>query len=83
VLPQLRLYDTTDPRDKIYAILSAVIDGQHENLLVDYTLSVAEVYENFAAHFITRDAALEILKYCQLDHRVSGLPSWGTGLDQK
>jgi hypothetical protein len=53
-----------------------LMDGMGIFLWTTYTLSVAEVYESFAAHLITRDANLEIHKYCQFDQIVSGLPSW-------
>ena len=76
VLPYIHDIDATDPRDKIYALLPALLDGQHEDLQPDYRLSTAHVYSNLALHLIKRDGNLEVLQFCHLARKVADLPSW-------
>jgi hypothetical protein len=76
IISHLNYNDATDPRDKIYAILPAAVDGQREELRPDYSLPTAEVYTNLASYLIKRDSDLDILNYCHLDQNISGLPSW-------
>ena len=84
-----RAFDSTDPRDKVYAVLglagdpieglteSEALPGQ-ERMVVDYSSSVSEVYQRVAKYMINRDRNFDIL--CILStHRgpESGdLPSW-------
>jgi hypothetical protein len=75
ILCYLHCSDATDPRDKIYATLPALVDGQLEDLKSDYSLSVADVYKNLAVHLIKRNSDLHILNYCHLSQKISVLPS--------
>jgi hypothetical protein len=75
IISHLHHNDATDPRDKIYGILSAVVDGQHEDLQPDYSLPVAEVYTNLAIHLTKRDSHLDILNYNHLYQRIPWLLS--------
>jgi len=68
-------YEATDPRDKIYAILSIAHDGRHEALRPNYELPVEDVYLRFASHMITQHNNLDILGYCFLKRNLP-LPSW-------
>lgn len=58
--------DATDPRDKIYALLSFGdetwnFDAQHALIRPDYTKSVARVYADFTRWWITYHESLRIL----------------------
>jgi hypothetical protein len=74
-LPAFRYRQATDARDIIYAVLSISVDGQHEDLQPDYSLTVAAVYRNLAIHLISRDRTLGVLSFCNLGF-LSKTPSW-------
>jgi hypothetical protein len=83
-----RVYEATDPRDKVYAILgmaevSSLMwprDAMEKPpvIRVDYSASISEVYQHTAKYLINRDENLDIL--CILpthrDATSDNLPSW-------
>jgi hypothetical protein len=86
-----RLFEATDPRDKVYSVLGLAqtpIDNEPDgspasngtaSMRIDYSASVSEVYQRAAKYLINRDLSLDIL--CILpDHRdgssSADLPSW-------
>ena len=73
-----RLYNTrhfksTDPRDRIYAILNMVMEPSE--LFVDYTRSKEDVYKWLARSMIDRDSCFDVLSGVQ-GKPAEGLPSW-------
>jgi hypothetical protein len=72
LLQELRGFQATNPRDKIYSILSVAVDGGHDILQPNYELPVEEVYRLPATHLIQRDKNLDILGSCaiQRNHNV-------------
>ena len=73
-----RLLDTrhcksTDPRDKIYALLNMVTEPSE--VFADYTRSKEDVYKWLARFMIDRDCCLDVLSGVQ-GKPVKGLPSW-------
>lgn len=78
LLDQYRRKDSTDPRDKVFALLG--IAGSKDILSlsckVDYNMTVVEVYTNLASSYIQRDDNLDILSYTQCGPSIPGLPSW-------
>ena len=73
-----RLHNTrhcksSDPRDKIYAILNMVIEPSE--LFADYTRSKEDVYKWLARSMIDRDNCLDVLSGVQ-GKPAEGLPSW-------
>ena len=72
------LHDTrhcksTDPRDKVYALLNLVIEPSE--LFADYTRSKEDVYTWLARSIIERDSCLDVL--CGVQGKAGqGLPSW-------
>ena len=75
-LPDMRLYDATDPRDKVFAILAICKDGKHPDLAPHYEDSMEEVFTNLAAHILHRDKCLDILGHCHYSRRAPSLPTW-------
>jgi Heterokaryon incompatibility protein (HET) len=76
LMTNTRSFQCTDPRDKIYSMLSMASTSErtHNDLLPNYGLSVNEVYQRVAKFFIQRDPKLSFLGLCS---RNSGqLPSW-------
>ncbi|USP79427.1 hypothetical protein yc1106_06701 [Curvularia clavata] len=85
-----RVFEATDPRDKVYAVLgiadvpiesndSLEAHGDHTpKMRVDYGAGVSEVYQYTAKYIINRDRNLDIL--CILsthrDKNSSDLPTW-------
>ena len=77
-LASLRL-EATDPRDKVYGILSLL---DHVTLCTDYSKSVPQVYSD-ATRALIRDSPgdyLHLLRWCRLlkapDRTVGNWPSW-------
>jgi Heterokaryon incompatibility protein (HET) len=68
-------YEATDPRDKVYAILSMTVYGQHESLLPDYSVPAEKLYYKLAVHVINHDNNLEFLSFCD-PGRYLQTPSW-------
>ena len=74
-LLRLRRRESIDARDKIYGLLG-LQSGQHKMCLTpDYSMSVAEVYTQFAFELIRNQGWLVPL-HLDLDQKLVGLPSW-------
>jgi len=71
---------STDPRDKIYAVLGLASDVNLNDweLKADYSASVEEVYRRFAHWCMVRNKNLEILSYARKEDSKNMLdtPSW-------
>jgi len=70
-------FRATDPRDKIYALLSLSPPAQTTNIVPDYSASVADVYAAVTARCIIRYQDLTMLHF-DADNKsdVHQLPSW-------
>lgn len=72
LLNQSRGLETTDSRDKIFALLAIATDGSHDGYVVDYSRSTGETYVAFALALIAKWGNLNLLKSCDgsplLDH---------------
>jgi hypothetical protein len=70
----------TDPRDKVYALLSMVHESQADGLVVDYGLSTAEVYTMAMKEMVLREKRLGVLcaccRECRNQDPLDALPSW-------
>lgn len=73
-------YKATDPRDKVYALLSMVHHSQADELAVDYGLSTAEVYTMAMKAMVLEEKRLGVLCVCSRECRnrdpLVQLPSW-------
>jgi hypothetical protein len=77
LLPTLRQCASTNPRDKLYALIPTSLDGA-DLVDVDYTLSVEDVYTNAALSFLQKHQNLDILGHCTAPEQdtILKLPSW-------
>lgn len=69
----------TDPRDRVYGILSMVHKSSAVELRPDYTKSVGEVYQEVVLHILERSKNLRILARCEMaedEEDFSRIPSW-------
>ncbi|WAO94874.1 HET domain-containing protein [Fusarium falciforme] len=67
-------------RDKVYGIYGLLLDAEEEGLIVDYSLSVVQVFTNMATHLIKKHNALRaVLRHANHDAPLidgEQLPSW-------
>ncbi|KAH7370058.1 heterokaryon incompatibility protein-domain-containing protein [Rhexocercosporidium sp. MPI-PUGE-AT-0058] len=75
LLRNLTHFACTDPRDRLYALLGICCDG--EDLNVDYSKSVQEVYADWAWSHIKETSRLEVFSLGNITISLAaGLPSW-------
>lgn len=80
VLQRSRNSSSTDPRDKVFAILGLVSSHVQIGFPIDYSQTIDEVYTRLATYLIHDKRNLEVLKYAGIkvpslrENRVS--PSW-------
>jgi hypothetical protein len=63
---------STDPRDKIYALLGL---ANNVDVFPDYSLSVREVFQKFTEACIRKSGTLDILNFVSISSR-GDIPSW-------
>ena len=77
-LPNLRLEigqsKCSDPRDRIYGILSQLYETKHIKIIPDYSKSVVDVYTEITQRRISYFLSLDIISQCELDDHASALP---------
>ncbi|KAK3112434.1 hypothetical protein LTR53_011296 [Teratosphaeriaceae sp. CCFEE 6253] len=75
----------TDPRDRIYAVLSLLAEEQRVLIEPDYTIPVESVYERAFCSHLAATCELESLRYCDIGSRSSktarSLPTWVPNYD--
>ncbi|KAL2037799.1 hypothetical protein N7G274_009524 [Stereocaulon virgatum] len=75
------LYDTrhcvcSDPRDRIYAILSLVSEHQKRGLVPDYSKTTEEVFQDVILHEFENLGFLSLLTHCEMRKGATSKPSW-------
>lgn len=78
LLERFRYCEATDPRDKIYALLGLASDVQPDEITIDYTMPVQQLYIDIVKFFLSKHQTLDILgaiiqQKSELQHF---LPSW-------
>ncbi|KAJ4309942.1 hypothetical protein N0V84_011234 [Fusarium piperis] len=66
---------SSDPRDRVFALLNLAADKDDFDTFPDYSMSVEEVYKE-AARKIMLQGYIDILLYCQTPRKIESLPSW-------
>jgi hypothetical protein len=66
----------SEPRDKIYGLLGLTTPKFSNKVQIDYSLTVAAVYQQAARACIDLQQRLDILQWCDLTKRCPGGPSW-------
>lgn len=75
LIRSLRYFQATDPRDRVFALLSFAADATAFGLRPDYQKSCQEVYLETTAALV-RNGLFEILSLCDVHKGFSELPSW-------
>ncbi len=81
LLQELRRYEATDPRDKVYAVAALANDGgaDSQQLRPDYTKSLAQVYTGVVTHAFSQKRGwgqqFDVLGLC-CGQGGEDLPSW-------
>ncbi|KAH0843862.1 hypothetical protein AYO21_09900 [Fonsecaea monophora] len=71
-------FESTDPRDKVFALLSLASDREdlrQSGIIPDYTKTCAEVYTSVMLALL-RQGHISFLSCCQIPKLQPGLPSW-------
>lgn len=86
LMSKARRAEATNPRDKVYALLSLAKDGGNLHIvqqgrtvpfLVDYDISVRQVYMNAAQAMIISSGLEPVLvEACNKDSSIQNLPTW-------
>ncbi|KAH8590415.1 heterokaryon incompatibility protein-domain-containing protein [Bisporella sp. PMI_857] len=83
----LRLVSTrclsTEPHDRIYALLGISSDDDRHAIKPDYTISKVQVYRRATIHIIQLEKSFDILQLGERLARDPAYPSWLPGWDQK
>lgn len=85
VLHKSRNCSSTDPRDKVFAVLGLADRDFQEEFPVDYSLTREEVFAKLAIHLIQERKSLAILRYVtgQILMPDDPMPSWIPSWDVK
>lgn len=73
ILAQAFSYECSDPRDKIFAVLSLISQSE---LKPDYTVSVESVYTGLSAYLIKICNSMDVLELAGLTVKTFDVPSW-------
>ena len=78
VLNLARSASCSDPRDKIFAVLSLASESEARGIDVDYSKPAGAVFRDLVLHFASNLQRLDILTQCELrdDTGVMKLPTW-------
>lgn len=68
--------ECTDPRDRVYANLSTSTAAKVLDIVPNYALSVAEIYENLIVKYVQHFQDLNLLRLCDLDILPAGFKSF-------
>ncbi|KAF1816121.1 hypothetical protein P152DRAFT_504882 [Eremomyces bilateralis CBS 781.70] len=78
LVSRFRGFRSTDPRDKIYALLGMLFreaGRQFTEISPTYTATVEDVFTSFALYMLQGGSKLSILRQCH-GHLIKGLPLW-------
>jgi hypothetical protein len=67
---------STEPSDRVFALLSMASDAEDSGVLIDYNLPCGTVYKNLAIHHLSKKRDLRCLSFSGNQGQESGLPSW-------
>lgn len=74
--------ETTNPHDRVYALIGLAADYEEGDIVVDYTLPMPFVYASVVNHFVNRYRTLDFLSWTRSrtvadrDHANQAFPSW-------
>ncbi|KZM28550.1 uncharacterized protein EKO05_0005580 [Ascochyta rabiei] len=68
--------ESTDPRDKVFAMLALVGEAENVSLIPDYSKSMEQVYREVAREIIFKQGQMDILLAASGVDSADGIPSW-------
>jgi hypothetical protein len=83
LLAAVRTAKCSDPKDKVYGVLSLIPTADPLVIHPDYTKTHFEVYKDLALRYVDQKSKLDLLECCHLDDRDPQLPSWVPNLARK
>jgi hypothetical protein len=75
---QTKLCKYTDPKDRVYALLSMVAAEENPRIEPDYTKSLREIYQDLFIKDVEHSKDLRLLQSCELQKSSQGIPTWVT-----
>ena len=78
VLDNSRSASCSDPRDKVFAVLSLADPGETRGIDADYSKPAEAIFYDLVLHFTSKIKSLDILTHCQMRDDTGGmeLPTW-------
>ena len=76
LIDETKSCNCSDPRDKIYALLSLLPRAQGIGIKPDYTINVYEAYQQATLSLIKSTQVLEVLSTVEMHEHLEGVPSW-------
>ena len=78
VLDNSRSASCSDPRDKVFAVLSLADPGETRGIDADYSKPAEAIFNDLVLHFNSKIQSLDILTHCQMRDDTGGmeLPTW-------
>jgi Heterokaryon incompatibility protein (HET) len=76
LLTRLGDYDSSDPRDQLYAFLGISEDTYQPSLMPAYNENLRDTFCRYAKFFSTRYNCMQLLYDFRCGHTVPNLPSW-------
>ncbi len=73
LLSRTMTFHSTDPRDKVFALLGLALENDRLAILPDYSKSLKEVYTELAVYLLSKDINM---LYFNTDSPYHELPSW-------
>ena len=75
LLSHTAAFETTEPRDRVYALYGLLRVAGIVNFVPDYSMSVAEVYQQITLFVLSMKSGLDVLELKPWDQDLA-LPSW-------
>jgi len=78
LLKEFVTFKSTNPLDKVYALLSLTSDGSNEAIVPDYRKSPQQLFTEVSKYFVVIDQPFSILSSAGIGHeqKYNDLPSW-------
>ena len=78
MLENARSASCSDPRDKIFAVLSLAVEYQTRGIEADYSKCAEAVFQDLVSHYTSNIRSLSILAQCEIRNDTGGIkvPTW-------
>ncbi|KAH8669109.1 heterokaryon incompatibility protein-domain-containing protein [Xylariales sp. PMI_506] len=76
LLSTTRIFAATNPRDKIYGLLSVATDSRSLDIRPDYSKTICDIYIDVTRRLISQTKSLDVLRHVETFKFDDQLPSW-------